>query len=538
MGVSPCGFKYYLRHFAYPAVPLGGQAQAVVICPAGVGMGNSVQEQHVVDMLIKNCHVLDGRGPSGYVKNQDILIQGTTIKRVGAADSATVANRVIDGRNMLAVPGLINAHTHSPENVLRGTSERLPLELWAIKQFAFRPIFPPRLVYLATLAGAAEMLRSGTTAVLDHFWMAGTLTSDALDAVMQAYSDSGMRVCLAPMLEDCDLIFDAMLAANPRLAPLWEGQPARLDSSALLDLVQDCVECWHGRKGGRLRCMPGPCGPIWCTKVLLSGCYDVAQRFGTGLHMHLAETRVQAQVYRRAYGHSAVIEMDRLGLLGPDTSLAHCVWVSEDELDTLARTKARVVHNPVSNLKLGSGIAPVPAMRSHGIEVALGTDGAASNDNQNMFAVMKLAGLLHSPVTTHSAHWLSAREVFEMATVAGAIVLGHEGNLGRIRDGYLADIVLLDLSQAYQDPLSDAVVHLIYCETGMSVRHVIVNGQLVVENGRVLTIQVDEIHRELVERMRYYNASSPQPTERLHDLMDECAKALSQMTSEEARHDG
>jgi cytosine/adenosine deaminase-related metal-dependent hydrolase len=492
----------------------------------------------MTDILIKNCHILDGRASAGYIENQDILIHEKIIQRISPSDATHTAKRVINGQNMLAIPGIINAHTHSIENVLRGGSERLPLELWLIQQSAFRAAIPPRLVYLIALAGAAEMLRSGTTAALDHFWMAGPMTSSGLDAVMQAYADIGMRVSLAPMLEDCDLIAKAMMAANPRLASVWEDETGRPDATALLELVEDFVSRWQGQSEGRLRCLPGPGGPQWCSEALLTGCQALADRFGSGLHIHLAETEIQSRVCRQAYGHPVVFEMDRLGVLKPETSVAHCIWVDDAELDILARTHTKVIHNPVSNLKLGSGIAPVPAMLRRGIQVALGTDGAASNDNQNMFAVLKLTALLHSPVTK-SDHWLEAQEVLEMATQAGAGVLGyHQNELGGLREGCLADIALLDLSQVPVEPLPNAAVYLVYVETGASVRHVIVNGQLVVENGQVLTIPEADILLELRDQMCAYNTSYPRPAGKIQALMAECAHALSQMIDEETGQNG
>jgi 5-methylthioadenosine/S-adenosylhomocysteine deaminase len=177
-------------------------------------------------------------------------------------------------------------------------------------------------------------------------------------------------------------------------------------------------------------------------------------------------------------------------------------------------------------------------MLRRGIQVALGTDGAASNDNQNMFAVLKLTALLHSPATK-SDHWLEAQEVLEMATQAGAGVLGyHQNELGGLREGCLADIALLDLSQVPVEPLPNAAVYLVYVETGASVRHVIVNGQLVVENGRVLTIPEADILLELRDQMRAYNTSYPRPAGKIQALMAECAQALSQMIDEETGQNG
>ena len=480
--------------------------------------------------LIKNCHLYAPDLPGKYLEKQDILIEGNIIQWIGKTSEWEETYLTVDGRGKLAIPGLVNAHTHSPENVLRGSTQRLPLELWLIKQFASQVNFPPRLTYLITLAGAAEMLSSGTTAVLDHLWMAETLTRDGLDSVMQAYEDSGMRASVAPMVENQDLVFDHARGINTSLFDPYSSDDTRLPASAQLEIVRDLIDNWHHKNDDRLRCLPGPGGAQWCSSDLLDGCRDLAQRYATGIHIHLAETRVQSIVCRNAYGHSAVKELHKLGLLNSGSSLAHCIWLDDTDFDLLAENRARVVHNPVSNLKLGSGIANLPEMTRRNIELALGTDGAASNDNQNMFAVLKLAGLLHSPAIWDTT-WLSATQVFDMATVGGAKVLGYE-NLGRLQVGKLADIVLVDLARSYQQPLEDAANYLVFCETGASVSDVIVNGQRVIRERRVITFDESQIYQELLENLYAYHRDHPRPMDKLQSLMCDWSQTLAAIFQE------
>jgi len=483
--------------------------------------------------VIQDCCVLDSTHPSGLTEHQDILIQGNMIESVLSTGGQAHAPQVIDGRGLLAVPGLINAHTHSPENVLRATTEQLPLELWVVRQFAFHNGYPPRLTYLMTLAGAAEMIHSGITAVLDHFWMARQPDPEGLDAAMQAYDVSGMRVALAPMLEDQDLILSRALQLEASLYKIIENQEKRPAAAELLESLQEFMDRWHGRANGRLMCMPGPAGPQWCSNRLLQGCQELAQRYATGFHMHMAETHIQAGICRTVYGKPAVLEMDTLGLLGPGTSLAHCVWVNKEEIEALARTGTVVIHNPVSNLKLGSGIAPIPQMLEHGVTVALGTDGASSNDNQNMFTAMKLMGLLHSPASHRSRDWLSARQVMAAATLAGAKALGQPDNLGRIHTGCLADLTLLDLDQAFWSSATDAIQYTVYSETGSAVRHVIIDGRLVMENRKMITFPERDIYNEMQEQMELFLRQNPQPTDELDLLLDTWKSALHRMDAEE-----
>jgi 5-methylthioadenosine/S-adenosylhomocysteine deaminase len=437
----------------------------------------------------------------------------------------------LDCRGLLAIPGLINAHTHSPEHVLRGTSECVPLEVWLVQQFALRANFPPHLIYLITLAGAAEMLRSGITAVLDHFWMAEGVTLPGLESAMQAYRDSGLRATLAPMLEDQDRMATAAQAANSSLSVLGaEPELQRALVASRLEVLEAFLGKWHGQADGRLRAMPGPGGLQWCSEALLLECGRLAEQYDTGLHMHLSETRLQARVCRQVYGHGAALELDRLGLLGPRTSLAHCIWVDESELDCLGRRGACLVHNPVSNLKLGAGVAAVPEMLRRAVTVALGTDGAASNDSQDMFQTLKLAALLHSPARPGGA-WVNAQTALRMATLGGAQALGLAGQVGELRVGCWADLVLLDLSHAYADPLPDAARHIVYCETGDSVRHVLVQGQIVVKDRLWQGSDEVELRRELRAEFSAYEAAHARPARQVQALVLEWDRALAALES-------
>ena len=477
--------------------------------------------------LIQSCYVLDQDAPSGYLRQQNILIEGDKILAVRPTGLPVNEAEVIDGENLLVIPGLINAHTHSPENVLRGTSERIPLEPWLVMQFADMPNFSREMIYLMTLAGAGEMLRSGTTAVLDHFVMFEAFNAEGIDAAMRAYDVSGMRAALSPMLEDRDLTSKYLLASSPELAGFYSEQDSHPSTFEQLELMRDFLDRWHGASGGRLRGLPGLGGLQWCSPQLLDGSRDLARQFNTGIHMHLNETRLQAQACRSVLKRPAVLELERLGIMDPANSFAHAVWMEQEELDILARSKAIVVHNPVSNLKLGSGIAKIPAMLDLGIPVGLGADGAASNDNQNMFSAMKITGLIHSPAVERSARWLSARDVFSMATVGGARAIGFQGRLGLIKEGYLADLTLLDLNYAFHNPSTDAFQYLVFCETGSAVRHVLVGGEWAVKDGRVMTFREEEVLQELAVQMKdYFRRSGKRDEKKTAALVEAWRRAL------------
>lgn len=462
-----------------------------------------------MSILIEGCSVLDESRPEGYMSGQNILIEGNSISKV---TSAAIPDRgvetVIDGTDRLAIPGLVNAHTHSPENFPKGTKEMVPLETW-LQDLFLAGDFSPREIYLSTMLGAMEMLKTGTTACLDHFWMGGGLTSEGLDAAMQAYADSGMRAGLAPLVEDSDRVLKAAVAVRPKLQALTKRMSEPMEAQAYIELLEWFFDKWHLAEGGRLRCLAGPSGPQRATDELLQGSLEVVRRHGGGWHTHIVESKVQAMVCFEIYGKSAVAAMKERELLGPDVSLAHCVWLDEADLDTLAESDARVCHNAVCNLRIGSGVAPVIEMLEKGIKVAIGTDGSASNDNQVMFDAMKVTGLVHTLRTTDHRRWPSSRDVLRMATVNGATALGMGQELGELVPGKTADLTLLDMASMFFTPLNDAFVHLVYAEKGSSVRTVIVDGQVVVEDGKILTVDEQSIMLEAREAWAKWRQELP-----------------------------
>jgi 5-methylthioadenosine/S-adenosylhomocysteine deaminase len=463
-----------------------------------------------MDILIENCCLLDEGSPYGLKENVNIIVQGSRIAHVTTSPIDEVGvERIIPGKGRLAMPGLVNAHAHSPETYLRGRTEQVPLELWLFDFFSSGVRFSPRESYLAALIGAAEMLRTGATSVLDHFWVNGGMSIKDLDAVMEAYRDIGIRAAVAPLVEDLRPELEAAIKNDPELAANPGNSDSALDVPQYLDTLEAFFEKWHGAEDGRLRCLAGPSGPQWCSERVLHGSAEIAARYGSGVHMHADETKLQALLCREIYGRSAISHLHEQGLLGPQVSLAHCVWVDDHDMDILAESGATVVHNPASNLKLGSGFAPILEMKQRGIRLAIGADGSASSDNHLLFDIMKLTGLIHSGRETDHRRWLSARDVVAMATTGGATALGLEGELGELKAGMLADISLLRLDSPFFVPLNDAYRQLVYCENGSSVVTVIVDGRIVVEEGKLVTVDEESAQAETMERWAKKRDSVP-----------------------------
>jgi 5-methylthioadenosine/S-adenosylhomocysteine deaminase len=461
-------------------------------------------------LLIKNCSLLDADAPRGLREEVSILVEENRIAQVGRFSADTRdADEIVDAQGLLAMPGLVNAHSHSPENYLRGLTEKVPLELWLFDFFSSGVRFSPRESYLAATFGAAEMLRTGTTSVLDHYWVNGGMTNEDLDAVMEAYRDVGIRAAVAPLVEDLRPELQAAMESDPALSSQSEDYGSALDVPDYLQMLEAFFERWHRSENGRLRCLAGPSGPQWCSEAVLRGSAEIASRFQTGVHMHADETKLQALLCREIYGRSSVSYLSQRGLLGPHVSLAHCVWVDDQDMELLASTGTTIVHNPASNLKLGSGFAPVLDMKQVGVSLALGTDGSASSDNQVMFDALKLAGLIHSAREIDHRRWLSARDVIQMGTVGGAKALGLAGELGRLEPGMLADVVLLRLDTSFFAPLNDAFRQLVYCENGSSVETVVADGKIVVQEGELTTLDQSAVLAELKEAWERTRRSIP-----------------------------
>jgi 5-methylthioadenosine/S-adenosylhomocysteine deaminase len=459
-------------------------------------------------LLIEGCALLAPGQAGGMLHNQDVLIVGKYIQDCGPSGTlrydAQEIDQVIDGQGRLAMAGLINAHSHSLENVLQATSPSLPLELWLVPLFSDIIDWSPRLVYLSTLLGAMEMLKTGTTAVLDHLWTPDAVSEEYLDAAMQAYKDVGIRAAVAPSIEDRDLVLEAgtkrgIIFPHHPFIDRFESWPA-IDEQ--VETLAQFISNWHNTENGRLRCLVGPSGIHWCSDALLHTCRDLAEQYATGMHLHAVETALQAKVIHELLGVGGINHLNKMHILKPGTSLAHAIWLEGDDLELLAQTGTTLVHNPISNLRLGSGRFPLVEALNKGVRVALGSDGSASNDTQNMFEVLKFAGLIHNQEDCDYKKWPYPVAILRAATCGGAEALGMAEELGKIAPGQLADITLLDLKNSIFLPLRDAHLHLVYCEQGGSVDTIIVNGELVMEQGTLLTVDERSIKEEMRELAR------------------------------------
>jgi guanine deaminase len=287
-------------------------------------------------------------------------------------------------------------------------------------------------------------------------------------------------------------------------------QPA--PTKGLLDLTDRAIRRWHGAESGRIRVAVAPTIPNQATDEFLDGCARLAREHGVGIHTHLAESKVQVIESQRRHGQTIVGRLAAHGLLGPGFVGAHGVWLTDDDIRMLADAGAAVAHNPGSNLRLGCGIAPVREMLDRGLAVGLGTDGSVCADNQNLFEALRIASVVSTIRFPHETdRWLDARTAWALATAGSARILGLAGDLGAIASGRKADLVLLRSDSVFLRPLADPLNTLVYAETGASVETVLVDGRVVVEHGRVTTVDTHRIYaraQEAADRQRGKSAEA------------------------------
>lgn len=410
-----------------------------------------------------------------------VLVEGGRIAAVGfgpdAAGLAARAAEVVDASGAVVMPGLVNAHHHAYGNALRGTENALPLELWSPFTIAYGRGLDAGLLRLAILLGAAEMLRAGVTAAIDHSPQLGLHA-----AALAAHRESGMRVGYAPFMHDIHDHDVLGLAPPPALRAFLEapGFPAPAAVEAAVRALAA-----ETRSDPTVTLLLGPNAPQRCSGVLLDLWVRLRDELGLGVHTHLLETRAQAEAARRAWPHGLVREMDRRGLLAPGLSVAHGVWLDAGERALLGERGVVLAHNPASNLMLGSGLAPLQGYLRAGVTVALGSDSANSGGSANLFEVMRLAMMLPR-LGEGWRTWIKAPEVLRMATEGGAVALGLRGRAGRIAPGFLADLVLVDVAGAGQVAARPSVAALVQHAGPAQVRATMVGGRWAFRDGGIL----------------------------------------------------
>ncbi|MFO5491809.1 MAG: amidohydrolase [Cuspidothrix sp.] len=412
------------------------------------------------------------------------------------APNLEIIGTEINGENKLLLPGFFNAHTHSSEMWQRGAIPPLPLELWLSHLYDLTPLDTEQ-VYLSALGTAVETLLSGGTSVVDHLVLIPGQELETIATAVRAYQEIGIRAFIAPLIQD-----ESLSAGIPNGKIDLNHEPYFRSTSETLAIIETAIKQFHHPEAG-INILVAPTGIQLCSDDLFTGCIALSNKYNLCRHSHLLETKAQEKLAEQKYGCSAVQHLQEIGFLNNYTTLAHCVWLKETDINILAQTQSTVVHNPLSNLRLGSGIAPIVKYLQAGVNVTFGCDGASSNDSQDLLEAIKIGSILHNVTEPDYQNWITPRQAIEMASLGGAKGLNLENELGSLTVGKKADLVLYDLNNLSLLPRTDPIGLLVLGRPVNVVNSAWVNGKKIINNGQITTINIDELKQELFNRSHW-----------------------------------
>lgn len=421
-----------------------------------------------INHIVLTPGVEEGESHISFIEDAEVQIDGRMIVYAGPAKDAPAfaAEEAIDGDGCLCMPGLVNLHTHTPMTLLRSVGADLVLEDWLNKAiFPLERQWNQELIRIATDLGCMEMLRFGTTSFNDMYFYTGTMA--------ETIRDNGMRAMLGHGIIDFD------------------------ESCADMEEGVAMAEQWNHAADDRIRFSLAPHSEGATTPKLLTRVVEEAKRLNVPIHIHVSETDFDAKGSWQRRGLTPPAYLEKIGVLDVPVIAAHCVWCDDKDIEILRKHGVTIAHNPISNLKLASGVAPIAKMLKVGCKVALGTDGVASNNDLNLWEEIKLMPMLQKGVTRNPTV-VSPAQTFAAATVIGAKALGYD-NLGLLKAGYLADLVLLDINTPQMTPNIDMESNLIYSAQGSDVRMTMVDGKVLYRDGKYTTIDDQTVIRKARE---------------------------------------
>ena len=485
-----------------------------------------------MDLIVKNVHVLSLDDDDTEFEAADIVVAEGLIERIGPGAAGGVdagETEVIDGRGLLAMPGLVNGHFHSPGNFMKGAVAPTPLELFML--YEVPPLMDEpvssRFAYVRTMLGIMEMLKQGITSVHDDAFYIPIPTEGEIDSVMQAYADGGLRATVTldqPNVVEYDKypFLEGLVTEDVRRR--MRAAP-RMSGDALIDCYRGFIDKWHDAAGGRLRCGVSCSAPQRVTPEYFQALGELSREHDIPFNMHILETRLQRVLGQEKYGKSLIRYASELGALDERALVIHAIWIDDDDVRILRDSGCSVAHNPISNLKLGSGVMPFRRLRDAGINICLGNDEASVDDGIKLWTVLKVAGLIHNITDPEYRNWPVPAELLNAVTSGGATAMRLGGKVGSLAPGWVADMTLLDLNTLAFTPLNDLRHQLVYCENGTSVTTVIVGGRVVVREGRILTIDEEALKAEARDLAKEFKAFMEQSDSAAREL-DECYRRM------------
>ena len=410
-------------------------------------------------MESKNILIKDATIVSNEIKKGSLLIQNDEIVEISNKLGVNDADEIINAAGKVLIPGLVNTHTHLSMTLMRGLADDMPLDTWLNNYiWPVEAELNPEYCYAGALVACAEMIKSGTTCFNDMYFF--------MDHVAKAADEAGLRGIISHGMID-----------------FGDEEKRKKEFKESIRIIKKC----HNKGDGRIQVAFGPHSPYTCSQELLKEVKTEAAKYGVRIHIHVSETQKEVSDILEAHGKRPFEYLDDIGFLGSEVTAAHAVWLSNNEIDIIREREVKLSHNPSSNMKLSSGVSPVSDLLHKKVCVSIGTDGPASNNNMDMFEEMKVTALLQK-VTTMDPTVLNAEEVFKMATINGAKSLGLEDQIGSIEVGKKADITLVDMRSPQLTPFRNPISHFVYAANGSNVDTVICNGEILMKNRELLTL--------------------------------------------------
>lgn len=449
-------------------------------------------------LLIKNGLLHSKNGGHSEFKKGALVVTDNKISKISYSECDNEGfDKVIDAKECLVIPGIVNAHLHTHDHFNKGGFDNLPLELWML---SLRPISTGMThtedeIYLRTLYGCIEMFKTGTTTIIDDIVQTNILDEGKINAVLKAYDKAGMRGYITTMTSD-----KSMYDTIPYLDKYFTDEQKQAFAKAPMDVKAVCdfqEELVKARLDKNMKYALSPSAPQRCTDELLCAVSELSKKYKVPAICHVLETKVQAVTGQYFNGKSLLRNMKEIGALHEYFNIIHMVHATEDDIAIMKEFGCKVVHNPVSNLKLGNGIAPIREILNAGISVGLGTDNTSCNDSINMFESMKFASTLHKIEYVDPGKWVGAEDAFDMATMGGADCALMKDEIGQLEVGRKADIAIIDTDNYIYQPSSDYLNSMVFCDNGNSVKHLIIDGKVVMEDKIIKTFDEQAVLSEI-----------------------------------------